>query len=146
VRRWLLCISACALSAGACTAPSDANSQEAAPPARRESIGGGSAALAGRDGQSGRQIVVEQATLEEPGYLVVYANGAGAPAAQMGVSKLLPEGRHEDVSVELSDEADRSVFVIAHVERGGNERFDPAVDAPVAGDAGVVSVQLSVGE
>jgi hypothetical protein len=92
---------------------------------------------------------VQDARLEAAGYVVVYADGQGAPGARLGASALLPAGEHHDVEVVLATplRASARVFVMIHREDTGNRSFDfPKGDAPVqqAGSVLVIGVQTEV--
>lgn len=95
--------------------------------------------------QGPERTVLDVVELDSAGYVAVYRDGDGAPGELVGVSGLLSEGRHESVVIDAGvGGGDR--FVVVHREAGGDEEFDPVVDAAVSGDEGVVVVQVSASD
>lgn len=91
-------------------------------------------------------VVVDQATLDAPGYVAIYSDGGGAPGVRIGQSKLLPEGRHANVKVDAGVHQDAShVWLMLHHEDNGNESLDyPDADPPVPADNGVVVIRITL--
>lgn len=95
----------------------------------------------------GSTIVVDLATLPKPGYVVVYADGGGAPGQRLGASSLLSEGPHKDVAVALSSKVSdgATLHVMLHAEDNGDKTFDyPSHDAPLEIDGAVIETTLTV--
>lgn len=94
----------------------------------------------GRDG-----VVVDEVTLERPGFVAVLADGNGAPGEVVGVSEPLEAGTHRDVEVAVEVEEAADVFVVPFVDVDGDGTLGwPEHDEPVGGDAGVVLVRVRV--
>ncbi|MCB9011220.1 MAG: hypothetical protein H6531_05255 [Actinobacteria bacterium] len=103
----------------------------------------------------GRSVTVARLTLPAPGFIVIHADGGGAPGPVIGHSDLLPAGDSNDVEVALDTPITSSatVWPMAHVDVNVNEAYefappDEATDAPAlqeeAGAVAVVPIEYSV--
>jgi plastocyanin len=103
---------------------------------------------------NGASVTVASLTLPAPGYVVVHADGGGAPGAVIGHSDLLPAGTSTDVRVFLQSRLQESatVFPMAHIDVNGNGEYEFAppevtTDAPAltaAGEVAVAAVAVTV--
>lgn len=79
---------------------------------------------------SAGSVVVEEAALSEPGYLVIRADDDGEPGQVLGV-RALDRGRHTGVAVALESSlrgsGPRPVWAVIHAD-DGDGRFDPESD------------------
>lgn len=96
----------------------------------------------------GATVLVDRVVLDDGGgYVVIYADGDGAPGRQLGVSTRLEPGTSEDIAVQLDDplEETAAVHAMVHREDNGNDAFDfPAADQPATLDDGIVEVAFEV--
>lgn len=96
----------------------------------------------------GTSVTVDRVVLASgPGYVVIYADGGGAPGRRLGVSDLLDTGESDDLMVRLDQALDEgaTVHAMVHAEDNGNESFDfPAADQPVTLEDGIVEVAFRV--
>lgn len=95
----------------------------------------------------GNSLVIDRVVLPKAGYVVAYADGAGAPGARLGQSALLQQGSHDAVPLPL-DVAVKDgavVHVMLHAEDNGNSSFEfPEHDAPLAVDGSVIEASITV--
>lgn len=94
----------------------------------------------------GTSVAVDSVTIEgATGFVVVHADGDGAPGAVIG-HVAIPEGTSTDVSVPLDEELtdDATVWPMLHVDAGelGTYEF-PGPDGPVSNEDGVVVKPLA---
>ncbi|MBO9521158.1 MAG: hypothetical protein J7518_06425 [Nocardioidaceae bacterium] len=95
----------------------------------------------------GTFVVVDEVVLPRAGYVVVYADGNGAPGRELGVSKLLAKGTSTNVKVKVSPRLTSKVTVhtMLHAEDNKNHSFDfPGHDAPVAVKGSVVETPITI--
>lgn len=95
----------------------------------------------------GKFVVVDEVVLPKGGYVVIYADGEGAPGQRLGVSKLLEPGPSTNTRIELSDEVDSGdvVHAMLHAEDNGDEDFDfPDHDAPIVAQGSIVEVPFEI--
>jgi hypothetical protein len=144
-----LCALVVLMTAGCSGDPGATAPAPTAPTVQRGSADAGLVRVVSPQPTDGTHVRVQQTRLDTPGYVVVYADGSGAPGARLGASVLLPAGEHGDLDITLATPLKRSdrVFVMVHKEDTGNRSLDfPAGDAPVqqAGSVLVVGVQTEV--
>lgn len=153
LRAWVGVISAAIALAG-CTDGGDADPAETEQPAVERTgdpvVRGDEASdlvRATSQRSSGEVVIVDEVVLSSPSYVVVYADGGGAPGAQLGASELLEPGTATDVAVTLERplQDDATVHAMLHAEDNGNDVFDfPEHDAPVEVGVGIVEVPFMI--
>ncbi len=103
--------------------------------------------VARNQGSDGSGLLVDSLDLPAPGgFVVMYADGGGAPGQQLAVSALVDAGEHIDLKVvfaEGSVEAG-SVWVMVYADSDLDGAFDPEADEPVSGADGVLVVPIDV--
>lgn len=96
----------------------------------------------------GATVLVDRVVLTDgAGYVVIYADGGGAPGRRLGASALLPKGESEKIVVALDDALEETgvVHAMVHLEDNGNDAFDyPAADQPATLEDGIVEVPFEV--
>lgn len=89
----------------------------------------------------GSKIVIKDAILTAPGYVVIHSDAGGAPGPSIEASKLLQPGDHTDLVIEFMQPLtkDQTVYPMLHFENNGNTTYDGVdVDLPVKDAAGKV--------
>ena len=96
----------------------------------------------------GSKVTNITASINEPGYLVVHNNAAGAPPASLGHIRLEP-GETGDISIETNGTLDPAsgITLMLHYETNGNNSYDfgpgsTDVDGPVTFGDTVVNVPI----
>jgi flagellar protein FlaJ len=81
----------------------------------------------------GETVEVEEVTLSDGGYVVVYLHRPDGEV--VGTSEYLPAGTHKSVEIELNRELPNDVTVVAipHQDTNGNEEFDYQTGSDVDG-------------
>lgn len=83
-------------------------------------------------------IMVAQAHLERPGYVVIHKDDGGNPGAIVGSSELLKTGQSDRVNITISEipTVGDTYYAMLHFEESGDSTFDATVDAPVSSEIG----------
>jgi hypothetical protein len=96
---------------------------------------------------SGKSLVITKSVLPSAGYVVAYADGAGAPGARLGQTDLLDSGTHQNVTVSLDTPVKDGavVHIMLHAEDNKNSSFDfPEHDAPMTVKGAVIEATITV--
>jgi hypothetical protein len=82
-------------------------------------------------------VSIAEATIDQPGFVVVHEEEDGGFGSVIGSSGLIETGTSSDISVELDrDAADgETLYAMLHYDQNGNEEYDGIdTDGPVTGD------------
>lgn len=91
------------------------------------------------------QLVIQEVTAAEPGWLVVYADEDGSPGEVLGYSAV-EAGLNEDVTVHIDPlAATEDLHLMLHKDVGKSGTFDfPGPDEPVSSESGPVEAAFVV--
>jgi hypothetical protein len=95
--------------------------------------------LADQPAGTGSSVVIEELTLDKPGFVVIHQEADGKPGPVIGHSDLIVPGSYKNYSVGIdSTMAGSAVYPMLHYDNGdGNYEF-PGPDGPVKVDDKVV--------
>lgn len=164
-RRWLRVLAALfavLLVAGACDSDDDEAADNGEAPAADDD---GPADDAADDGETGGEIVatiaaddqdsdgssmtVASASIEgSPGWVVIHADGGGAPGEVLGQAPI-PEGESTDVVVEFDEPLETATYwPMIHIDAGVEGEYEfPGDDVPAmtaGGEVAVLSIEVTV--
>lgn len=94
-----------------------------------------------------KTAVIDSVTLSKPGFVAIHENQNGQPGAILGVSGLLPAGKHENSTIELSRKTapGENLFAMVHADNGDGKFEFPGPDEPAKKeDNTIVQMQLQV--
>lgn len=92
-----------------------------------------------------RAAVIDEVTVEKPGFVVVAENQNGAPGAILGISELLQKGKHENVVIALSRKTVSSEELFAQVYTdNGDGNFDSQDEVVKEANGNPLMVQFLV--
>ena len=99
----------------------------------------------------GNKITYVSASIDQPGYIVIHNDGAGAPPASLGHLRLQP-GMTGDLSIEADGPVDpaTNLTLMLHYETNDNDTYDfgpgmTDVDTPVSVGDAVINVPVKAG-
>lgn len=107
-------------------------------PAPLSSVGVGTVSVVVQDQAPGKTIVVREAELPQPGFLVVHADaGEGRPAGVVAVSALIAKGKVTDVSLSTDSVEFKAgkYLIMPHLD-DGDGAFVFSKDVPFTNDKG----------
>lgn len=99
--------------------------------------------------ETGKTVVVQEATLTTPGYVVIYQVNSNNDTSVIGQSDLLPAGEYSNLEIQLDSIVAREQTVVAvlHADDGDGEFEFPEADFylgnsndPIVSDVDVVDV------
>ena len=82
-------------------------------------------------------VSIAEATIDQPGFVVVHEEGDDGFGDVIGSSGLIEAGTSSDISVELDRDAEdgETLYAMLHYDQNGNEEYDGLeTDGPVTGD------------
>jgi hypothetical protein len=82
--------------------------------------------------KAGNSIVIDEVSLQKPGYVVIHADDKGKPGAIVARSGLVSAGTKQDLVINYAAKAGTVYYVMLHSDNGDG-KFDAAKDLPIMG-------------
>src|SRR6185369_333337 len=94
--------------------------------------------------KAGSSVVVDEVSLQKPGYVVLHEDTAGKPGKIVVHSGLLAAGTKQDLVIRLATKSGTNYFAMLHSDNGDG-KFDETKDLPINGaNAMPIMVMFSV--
>ncbi len=86
---------------------------------------------------AGEEFLTANATIQSPGYVIIYDNNEGTPGEVIGQSEYLSAGESGDIMVDVNKVLDEDEYIYAMLySDDGDQVFDSVNDAPIMSKAG----------
>lgn len=75
-------------------------------------------------------VLIREASLTEPGFIVIHKDNNGVAGEVVAVSELLHPDRYQNISIVMDFQAGEAYIAMLHADNG-NGRFNPETDLPM---------------